>query len=632
MKSTIKLFKAVPIKVKRKKKASDTLLEITISKGFIFSPEVVYNYSEKELTELVKRIEKEVGLTAEQMNASFHKSWKKVKEASCEQLVLEQIIHYITTYGFESLGIYDENTIFIPNEQLYLPDIKIDKVKLVVIKGYTKEELKEKLLKLLQTGIALGEDTITAVLDVALFVELTKEDVATIKNKEVRVLLYDHLGIFPENNIEFLRYLVYKATDKPFFIKDKTTIAGIKNKKNLDVLGLLNRYGSKYGLEKLAEIFYRFKPLWLAFKTNNKLNSIINKIRKLAKKYHKPMREDYLNEVTAKIKKDEIDVEKLKDELKRVNTFRKIRLAYSLQFRTTDVKSILYKVRNGKGYATEFEFNKKKESKGILDIVLDSIAKDVRKNVKGKKIYIPEYVNYTLPATEKQFVGEFPCGTCITIPKDMIFGVHWEDQERYYRIDLDLSLINATVGKIGWDRYYRSDDRKVLFSGDVTAAPKPKGASELFYVKKQIKQSFVLFLNYYNFDENIEVPFKIIVAKEQVKQFGRNYMVDPNNVVATVNSKINKPQKMLGLLVVTTKKSKFYFVEASLGASITSSDSEFAENARKYLFGFYKNAINLGDILERAGAKMVKDKEKCEIDLSPENLEKDTIINLVTNK
>jgi hypothetical protein len=46
------------------------------------------------------------------------------------------------------------------------------------------------------------------------------------------------------------------------------------------------------------------------------------------------MKEDFLNGITAKIKKGEtIDQGKLKSELARVNVFRKIRLLYALQYR-----------------------------------------------------------------------------------------------------------------------------------------------------------------------------------------------------------------------------------------------------------------------------------------------------------
>ena len=84
----------------------------------------------------------------------------------------------------------------------------------------------------------------------------------------------------------------------------------------------------------LSEIFYRFKPLFLALRSNQGLRPIINKIRKLAVTHHKPMLEDYLNNITAIIKTGKgIDPKKLREELKKVNTFRKIRLAYALKYR-----------------------------------------------------------------------------------------------------------------------------------------------------------------------------------------------------------------------------------------------------------------------------------------------------------
>lgn len=658
MKSTIRLFKAVHIKSKRTKKASETLLKKTIGKGFVFSPQVVYNYSEKELIKIIQLIEEEVGLTSEKMNSSFHKSWKKIKEADLEQLVVEQLAHYLTTYGKENpeeyieekeeqwgvdnlggkiIGLGDFKSdevggdyVYIPKEALNIPEIDIDNIKLFIIKGYTKKELKEKLLSLLQSGIALGKDTINDVVDVATYVEIGEREIEIIRNKEVKTALYDYLGLFPENPIEFLRYIIYKATGKTLLIKNMATTEEIKAKKNLDILTLFLKYKRKYGLERLAEIFYRFKPIFLAFKTNTKLNSIINKIRKLAKKYHKPMKEDYLNEITAKIKKGiAIDENKLNSELDRVNTFRKVRLAYALKYRTKDdVESILYRIRNGKGYATDFQFNKKTTAKKVLDIVMDSIIEDIKPNVKGKKIYLPEYVHYALPATEKQFTGDFPSGSYVSIPKDMIAGIYWKNVGGH-RIDLDLSIINAGE-KIGWDANYRTDDRNILFSGDMTDARKSKGASELFYVRKQALNSHILLVNYYNYEEDIEVPFKIFVAKERVINLKQNYMVNPNNVICVAKTKINQKQKILGLLVTATNGCRFYFTETYLGRSITSSGSEFVDHSRKYLFDFYRNTINLNDILVKAGGKLITNKDKCDIDLSPEVLEKDKIIKLLS--
>ncbi len=628
MKATIRLFKALPISNKRKKKASLALLEKTIKNGFVFSPEVISNYSNYD--ELIKLVQSELGLSAEQLNQTFHKSWKKIKEASIEQLVYEQLVHYFTTYGFEEMGIYTANSVYIPNEKLEIPELDSkskEGFNLVVIKGYTKKELKEKLLTLLESGVALAEDTMTDILEVIDLVGFGKADVEKIKNREVKIRLYEELGMIPSDPVEFLRYLVYKSTGNSLLIKNPVTIQKIKeNNKGLTTLFI--KYRKHEGLERLAEIFYRFKPLFLAFRESERLKPVINKIRKLAKKYHKPMPEDYLNSVTQKINAGhKFDGIELRKELEKVNTFRKIRLAYALKYRTKEVEHILYRLRNGKGYATDFEFLYPKEAKKVLRFVLDSITKDISKKVKGKKIYIPEYMNYTLPATEKQFTEKFPNGSYVTCPTDMIFGIHWDNVGRH-RIDLDLSLIDSDQ-KLGWDSNYRNEGRSILFSGDITDAPKPKGATELFYVKKQTQKASILYVNYYNHDEDVEVPFKILVAHEQAKNFRENYMVNPNNIVAIAKSKIKTKQRILGLLVSTTKENRFYFTETDIGCSITSSSNEFTEASRNYLFNFYKDAITLNEVLEKAGAKLIKDKEKCDIDLSPEQLEKDTILNLI---
>ena len=655
--STIRLFKAVPVETK-KKKIDKEILKKTIKKGFILSPEVIYNYPDCD--SLIKLIEKSVGITAEKLNSAFHKSWIKIKEADMEQLVVEQLAHYLTTYGKEQpeeyleekgeqwevdnlgnkiigLGDFESdkigtNYVYIPKEKLEIPELDIKGLRLIVIKGYTKKELKVKLLDLLSSGIALGEDTISDVLDVATFIEVDEKDIKDIKNKEVKAALYDYLNLFPENPVEFLRYIVHKATDKTLLIKNSELIELIKeSKKNKDMVKLFNEYDKKYGFNRLAEIFYRFKPIFLAFRNNKSSKSIINRIRRLAIKYHKPLPEDFLNMVTAKLKKNgRINKTILENELKKVNIFRKIRLAYALKFRTKDIDSILYRVRNGKSYATSFNFEKKSGAKRVLDVVLKSIIKDVSKNVKGKKIYIPDYINYSLPSTEKQFTGNFPSGTYVSIPKDMMVGINWENVKSHV-IDLDLSVISQE-GKIGWDASYRTDSGNILFSGDITNARGKNGATELFYIKKQIKKALILIVNYYNYDSDTEVPFKIIVAKEETNNFGRNYMVDPNNLISIAKSKIDQKQKVLGLIVTTLNESRFYFAEAYVGNSISSSNSEIADISRKYLFNFYENTINFKDILEKAGAKLIENKDKADIDLSPEVLEKDSILGLIVVK
>ena len=634
-KATLRLFKALPVSSKRKK-VYQSLIQKTIQHGFIFSPEVMYNYTEDELNRLVNVINKEIGLSPEQMNSSFHKSWKKIKEAPLQQLIMEQLIHYITTYGFEAMGIYNENSVYIPAEKLTIPKIEynasfkktgIDKFIFTVIKGYTEKEIQAKLEDMLSSGIALSEDTMK---DVVTLIKKPEYSISIdiIKNKEVKIRMYDELDIIPKEPIEFLRYVIFKSTGKSLLIKNKSVIESIDV--NEKISSYFKKYKKQNGLEELAKIFYRFKPLFLSFRNKGyDMNPIINKIRRLAEKYHQPMAEDYLNEITAKIGHGEkINNKDLMKNLINANTFRKIRLAYALKYRTGDFNSIQYTIRNDKSFATDFSFTPKETAKEILKIVIDSIVNDINKNVSGKKIYIPHNVKYALPSTEKRFTGCVPSGTSITMSKDMVVGVHWENLE-HDRVDLDLSLLNI-AGKFGWDSSYRNSSGSVLFSGDQTNAPKPKGASELFYIKKDFKNSYLLQVNYFNFSEhNDGVPFKIMVGTCPVNSFNKDCLIDPNKVVAIVPSKMDKQQKTLGLVVNNTKECKFYFNESYLGNKITSSNTPYMNQARDFLLNSLTNMITLNDILVKAGAIMVNNKDDCDIDLSIESLEKDTIINIL---
>jgi hypothetical protein len=44
---------------------------------------------------------------------------------------------------------------------------------------------------------------------------------------------------------------------------------------------------------------------------------------------------------------------------------------------------------------------------------------------------------------------------------------------------------------------------------------------------------------------------------------------------------------------------RFYFTGTSIGKFITSSDTHFVENIRKYLMNFYKNTIDLNRSLKK---------------------------------
>ena len=629
MLSAIRLFKALPVEHKNIPNVDasryEALMKETLPKGFILDPVLAGPMFDQY--SLIEEINKAYGRSSEELNATFHKSFAKVRDSSTLQLVFEQIIHYMTTYGAERMGIYNEQSVYIPAEQLDAPELK-DGVRLVVIRALTKEEMKAELIELLSAGVALSEQTIKDAIDIAQFVSITVADIEQIKNKEVKAALFDYLGLVPSHPVEFLRYVVYRATEKTLLIKNKALIEQLKARNNNDLVRYFDAYEKEFGLQNLAKIFYRYKPIFLAVRTNTQLKKQINKIRRLANVNHEPMKEDLLNTLTARLKtRHAPDAQSFNAAMANTSVFRKIRLAYALKFRTTEADSILYRVRNGKSFAKEFNFDNKRGAQIMFEAILRHITADIKPNVDGKSFFIPKGLKYALPATEKQFTGNLPNGTYIEVPEDMVVGIHWENQKNY-RVDLDLSISN-NMGKIGWDASFRDGKQDIQFSGDITDAPKPKGATEVFHVGGVARGSWLMNLNYYNFDAQTPVPFKILVAQETRDMVEKNYTVDPNKIMALTNSVIDVKQKTLGIIVATDDSTRFYFSETGFQNNISSRHTNAAEQSRKFLMNYFTDSIVLNDVLEAAGATIVDEPGEGVIDLSPEAIDKTTIIDLL---
>lgn len=629
MLSTIRLFKALPVEDKRlpnaSVKASEEIMKKTLEKGFILDP--LLSGPQFDTDRIIEQVNQAYGRSSEELNATFHKSFAKVRDASMQQLVFEQMIHYLTTYGAERMGVYNEESVYIPAEQLDAPELK-DGIRVVIIRGLTNEELKTELKKLIESGVALHEQTLADAIDVAQFVGFNEDDLAAVKNKEFKSAMYDYLGIVPAAPVDFLRYVVYRATEKTLLIKNKALIETLKARNNNDLVRYFDTYEEKYGLQHLAEIFYRYKPIFLALRTNTKLKKQVNKIRRLAVANHKPMPEDLLNTLTARLKTRQApDSAAFNKAMQNTNLFRKIRLAYALKFRTTDADSILYRIRNGKSYAQPFEFGNKGGAQVMYDAIMRHVIAGIRPNVEGKTFFIPKGLKYGLPATEKQFTGNLPTGTYVEVLENMVAGIHWENTDRY-RVDLDLSLTSAD-GKIGWDRRYRDEGNAIYFSGDITDAPKPKGASELFHVGGTARGAWLMNVNYYNYAASEPVPFKIVVAQETKENIQKNYTIDPNKIVAQSGSTMDVRQKTLGIIVADEKSTKFYFSEAEFEKGITARNTAASEQARKFLLNYYTDSIVLNDVLEAAGATIVETMAEGAIDLSPETIDKTTILDLL---
>lgn len=618
------------------------------------------------------------GKDGKKWNQTFHKDFEIVKNAPIEDLIAQQMIHYITTYGFESLGIYDNDLVYIPREKLEIPELDLENIEFITIKPLTSDELTEKLMTLVTSGIALSEQTVEDVKVLSDFIDKDRFD--EVSNREIKTYLYDKYNIMPKNPDDFLRYMLFKLTGNTLKIQSVDMIYQVRRSDKNKALKMLESYlTDDNSYKKLSSIFLRNKQLFLALKVKKediaysdikvRMNRIINKLRKMSVYYHKPLPKNILDNLTNK--DISVNYDDLVKELDKITIFREMRILNGIRYRLFGNDNIVYRIRNGKSYVSTlpgktFEYINKLT--GLYKFIMNHLISRLSDKVKGKTIYIPENVIYAVPTSEKQFFGDIPEGSYIEVPRNdnIVYGVHWKNIKdgkpirRFYgeeilpqgeeRVDLDLKQMNKS-DVFGWDASYRSSKSDILFSGDITNAQLPDGATELFYVGQNVGNvAFLVTLNMFT-NNSQDVPFEFVIANathrsENVSRFA----LDPNNILYKMDAVIKNTerQKTLGLITISDTI-RFYFNEFSLGSSVaTSRRDDITMGAFDYLNSYGKTQLKLNELLKDSGAiivneptiktKVIKNVDGNEVseiietpvdlDLSLESITKDTIIDL----
>ncbi len=579
---TLKLFNAVV-----KKENSD--LPFVSERGYIIDSGALW--AKKEIESFYKN----ENLDAYGLNKTFHKSWSKIFNSSRDELLIDQIRHYVSTYGS---NFQDE--VYIPNEMLQVPETKLT---FKFVKSYSKEELIEKCLDLLKSGIALKEETLNDVLSVLtdeLGYKFTGNE--QIKNKEAIVKIADLYGIIPSDTLEFFRYIIYRATGESLLIKSADVITLIKNSNYNPAVQF-----EKFGLEKLAEVFNRFKPLFLAFKT--KCPKTINKISKLSKTHHKPLVSNPLNFVTSVVLAPE-DMHWLKNATP-FALFRAISACYT---RIKGQNAFTYRIRNGKSFV---KMNKTYGAAWSNYDVLINHCKQ-RFNLEGKTFFFPKDAEYALPSSEKMFVGNVPTGSKF-YGESLAAGIYWENEWGAH--DIDLSGLNIG-GKIGWNSEYMQGKGDLMYSGDMTDAQ--DGAVEYLYAKNGLREPTLVLSNVFSGKGGCD--YKIILGRGDNIDY--NFMMNPNHLFLETKCQSVQRQNVLGLLIPEEDRQCFVLLNFGAGASRVSGNSEVTETATKALYQQWNNPITLRYMVTQLGARVLENAEEADFNLSLSNLQKDTFVNI----
>lgn len=590
--------------------------------GYIISPECCNRFVDEWLDTLTANY-----------NATFYKEWTDVISKSRFEIFIDQIRHYASTYGKLQAGEQVEGHGWTPNDGGIIPSFE----DLKVIEPITNDELAGKCFEVLKAGIALKDSTMKAMSDFwyairvdgfSLKKKTLSEALSLVKNKEAMAYLSQKMNILPADEFGMLRCIALAYVGKPTLIKSRATIAKIKGKvEDFGFRSPLLDLSDKQ-IERLSRIFLRFKPIFLAMKGGKKKDykvaRVVNRLRRLAEKTHKPFKIGFWENII----KDVQPVDEVKKRLHDLDNFRKVRLMMlckeRMEFPTT---TGVFTIRNGKQFIRE-KYAPKYDKNWISRLYF-LLEESLCESLKGKacKVRLPENYDLVLPTSEKNFVGNFPYGTSFGMTKNNVVGIYWRDE--WGTRDYDLSMTDLRGNRIGWNSVWYNGNpnlvnNSVIYSGDMTFA-EPE-AVETLYMRNDAPDGIV-FVNQFSGQPNSK--FRFFFANECLDvESMKNHMVDPNNIQFDTMMEHDVSESGRQMTIGMILDNRFYLMQMGTGNRRVST----GKYGPVIIEGMKKKAkcfIGLKGILYRAGFEVLdKDsEEKPDIDFT--NIEKDTLINLL---
>jgi hypothetical protein len=402
--------------------------------------------------------------------------------ASTQELILKQVLHYVEVYGLNAPGLFNlEQT----NGQV---------ATITYVQGLTTAQLADKVRTLLYANAPVKDAVaLKAIIEGYAF----DYDLGRIRNNEMRVLLFRLGADVFTNGDDAVRYMCYAATDSALLIKSQRAIKAIEEKAKI--------FTSRFFVDHerpLAQVFHRHKNLILAAKTDENRGAI-NKISRVAKRahvaIHEPLAKRYIAEAhKGSVGADVLRTMSVRDKFKFLNL-----LAYKALGNTTDA----FVIRNGKVHV--------EKDRAVLDAArLAAIEADVLASLRddlghlvGTSILLDAHVDYGLPVSRKQAIGQLPFGTRVDPDSGRLSaGIYWENA--WGASDLDLSAIDPSGTRTGWGMRSGYDGRNVLFSGDVTDAS--DGAMEFMTNRADYAGTYALFVNI--FRGEVGAKFALVVG------------------------------------------------------------------------------------------------------------------------
>lgn len=553
---------------------------------------------------------------------ALYNSFKDVAEKDVKDLLIAQLDHYFSVYmqtEETSSNLIDSSLVHVPVKSESNDDEPFI-FNTTMVSLITKEELLDRVAKMLSSGIALSDATQRHLFSIFKYYK-DEIDVEIIKNKEFLTRAYSQLDIVPKKSEQLLRYLIYRLTNKTLLVNSKRDRQLIYSKlrsndyENKYLNDIIKEYIKENGVEPIAKQFNRYRKLWIIFKhVGRDAASIINRARKLSSKLNQPYNLMALDKINDK----NINLEEVKKQLLKVSIFKKFSLLNSIYNAKSNNK--LYFIRNGRMYSTIKE-NTAKAGYQVKNAIFNSIKKDIGKNIKGKRFYIPDGIMYAVPTSEKNFIDNIPIFTRYRMDKNSIIGIYWTNTDTS-RVDLDLHYLSKNI-HVGWNSRYDSND-KILFTGDITNAPKPEGATEALYFKDNLKDDFAV-IEISNYAGKPDT-FELFIANDPNKEiFDREKIINSKELAFKFTGlTITDQTQCFGIVDSQEDYRDFIFTNTSDGFNRTPSRGEHKNIMLEAMRSSAKNRLFLNDLIVKLGGEITLDKEKADYDLSINSLTKDS--------
>lgn len=493
--------------------------------GYVVAPEACT----KETLEYFKDLKAD-------FNSTFYKTIEDVTSKSRLELFIDQIMHYASTYGTG----FSEGNGYVPNDGEH-PEFTFTDYK--YIGAISEYELAERCHELGTSGIALSSEVVEFCADAMIAwwknnysTEEWQDLIESLTNRELQATLYFKLRIAPVEKFALLRYIATMQLGNAMIIQNKEQIQEIKNAyAKFDFTSLTEKQ-----VINLSSIFLRYKNWLLAFK-DKKNAPVLNKMRRLAKKTHTPLKPGFWENIL----KDMPSLDIVADKLNEISNFKKICLYMACKERLLHAPHRSFLIRNQKFFYKENDVLPDQQYyNDLMLLILTSFP--------HTKVRLPKNIRLACPSSEKSFLGNMPLGTQYKFQDNGFLGIYWRNE--WGTRDFDLHYFDTRGQHIGWNSAfynggsYYPGGSTVIYSGDMTNAD-PE-ATEIMFFRDKCPEGFI---SCARFSGNQGSRFDVIMGqepfhKETLNRYSRGggYMVDPNNIVARFECISDKKETTCG--------------------------------------------------------------------------------------